>query len=87
MTPDGNECELLDAFVDSYVRWRAACDDVWSTYWAWVECNSGDGAVPFAAYRSALDREETTAVIHHEQARRLSAFALERLRNGQAGAR
>jgi hypothetical protein len=80
MTRRDEESALVDAFLDSYVCWREACDDVWSAYRAWVECDSGDGGLRFAAYRSALDREENTAVIHHVRARRLSTFALERFR-------
>jgi hypothetical protein len=87
MTPHADESALVDAFLDSYVWWREACDDVWSAYWAWVECDTGEGGLRFAAYRSALDREETTAVIHRERARRLSTLALGRLRTTQAGAR
>ena len=82
-----DESVLLDAFLDSYVWWREACDDVWSAYWAWVECDSDEGGLRFAAYQSALDREENTAVVYHERARRLSALALERVRTAQAGAR
>ena len=86
MTLDGDESAHVDAFLDSYVWWREACDDVWSAYWAWIECDSGEGRLRFAAYQSALDREETTAVIHHERARRLSTLALERVRTVLAGA-
>jgi hypothetical protein len=86
MTPDGDESARVDAFLDSYVWWREACNDVWSAYWAWLECDSGEGRLRFAAYQSALDREETTAVIHHERARRLSTLVLERIRTAQAGA-
>jgi hypothetical protein len=84
VTPLDDELALLDASLDSYVGWRAACDDVWSAYRAWLECDSAEGGLRFAAYQSALDREEYTAVIHH---RRLSMLALERLRAVQAGAR
>jgi hypothetical protein len=80
VTRRDEESALVDAFLDSYVWWREACDDVWSAYWAWVECESGEGGLRFAAYQSALDREEHRAVIHHERARRLTTFALERFR-------
>jgi hypothetical protein len=84
MTPHDDDSALVEAFLDSYVWWREACDDVWSAYSAWADCASGEAAVRFAAYESALDREETTAVIHHERARRLSALALEHLRRPKA---
>jgi len=86
MTRRDDESARVDAFLDSYVWWREACDDVWSAYWAWVECDSGEGGRRFAAYQSALDREENTAVMHHERARRLSTLALERFRTTQARA-
>jgi hypothetical protein len=87
MAPHDDESELVDAFLDSYVWWREACDDVWSAYSAWVDAGSGDAGRRFAAYESALDREETTAVIHHERARRLSAPARARFRSPQATTR
>jgi hypothetical protein len=80
MTPHDDECALVEAFLDSYVWWRAACDDVWGAYSAWVDCEPGEAARRFASYESALDREETTAIIHHERTRQLSALALERFR-------
>jgi hypothetical protein len=86
MTLEDDESARVDAFLDSYVWWREACDDVWSAYWAWVDCDTGDGPLRFAAYQSALDREENTAIIHHERARRLSTVARERFRATSAGA-
>ena len=79
-----DESGLIDAFLDSYVWWREACDDVWNTYWAWMDSDAVERRRRFAAYQSALDREETTAIIHCERARRLSAPVLERLRRPQA---
>ena len=86
MTLDDEESARVDAFLDSYVWWRVACDDVWSAYRAWVECESDERRRRFAAYQSALDREETTAVIHSARAGRLSTLVLERLRTARAGA-
>ena len=86
MKRHGDESALVDAFVDSYVWWREACDDVWSTYWAWTDCDPAERDRRFAAYQSALDREETTAIVHCERAQRLSEAALERLRRPAATA-
>jgi hypothetical protein len=84
MTRSDEESALVTRFRTATSWWREACDDVWSAYWAWVECDSGEGGLRFAAYQSALDREENTAVIHHERARRLSTLALERCRTTRA---
>jgi hypothetical protein len=90
-------CGLRQYAAASYVETPRcigceACDDVWSTYWAWTDCDAAELGRRFAAYQSALDREETTAIVHREHAQRLSAPALERLRRpaatapvGQAG--
>ena len=64
---------LFDEFLNSYVDWREASDDVWDTYRYWAGCDSEDRPLAFAAYRSALDWEEHAARIHSERARRLSA--------------
>jgi hypothetical protein len=83
MRPRDDDSAIIDAFLDSYVWWREACDDVWSAYWAWNDCDLGERARRFAAYQSALDREETTAIMHRERALRLSAPGRERLRRRQ----
>ena len=64
---------LIDAFLDSYVRWREACEDVWNTYRSWAECQPQQRPLGFAAYQLALDREEHAAVIHCQWVERVSA--------------
>jgi hypothetical protein len=64
---------LFDDFLNSYVSWREASDDVWDTYRHWAECEPEDRSFAFAAYRSALDWEDYVARIHSDRAQRLSA--------------
>ena len=64
---------LVDAFLDSYIRWREACEDVWSTYRQWAECAPQQRRLGFAAYQSALDREEHAASLHCQWAERVAA--------------
>lgn len=66
---------LTDAFLDSYVSWREACDEVRSAYQRWGSAARGDAALAFAAFLAALDQEERAAGIHWEWAERLGARA------------
>ena len=68
----------IDAFLDSYICWREACEDVWSAYRRWVECKPQQRRLRFAAYQSALDREEHAARIHCQSAERVSTRAKSR---------
>jgi hypothetical protein len=64
---------LFDEFLNSYVSWRDACDNVWETYRRWAECKREDRPFAFVAYRAALDREDHAARMHSDRAQRLSA--------------
>jgi hypothetical protein len=64
---------LTDEFVESYVLWREACDDVDSAYERWDNCEPPQRAVAFKVYRAALDWEEHTADVHSDRAERLGA--------------
>jgi hypothetical protein len=66
---------LIDAFLDSYICWCEACEDVWSAYRNWAECQPEQRSLEFAAYQSALDREERAATIHWQSAARLGTRA------------
>jgi len=66
---------LADAFLESYVCWREACDELHTAYRRWTECNPTQRRLGFAAYRAALDREEHAARVHSQLAQRLAAFA------------
>jgi len=55
-----------DEFLESYDRWREACEDVHIAYGRWASCTSGERGLGFAAYRAALEREERASGIHSE---------------------
>ena len=65
---------LADAFVDSWVSWREASDDVRSAYRWWSECARPQRALAFAGYRAALEREQHAASIHADSAERARAL-------------
>jgi hypothetical protein len=67
---------LTDAFVDSWVSWREASEDVRTAYRSWSECARPQRALAFASYRAALDREQQAASIHSDWAQRVSALGL-----------
>jgi hypothetical protein len=64
---------LADEFLESYVGWREACEDVNSAYERWDNCEPPQRAVAFKVYRAALDWEEHTADVHSDRAERLRA--------------
>src|SRR4051794_9807090 len=66
---------LADEFIDSYVCWREACEDVRSAYGRWAGCQPQRRSLGFATYCAALEREERAATIHSEWAERLGAVA------------
>jgi hypothetical protein len=63
-----------DAFVDSWVSWREASEDVRVAYRRWSECARPQRALAFACYRAALDREQHAASIHSDWAERVRAM-------------
>ena len=66
---------LVDAFLDSYICWREACEDVWGPYRRRAECKPQRRRLGFAAYQSVLEREEHAASIHCQWAARVSTRA------------
>jgi hypothetical protein len=64
---------LTDAFLDSYVCWREACEDVGSAYRRWETCEPPERTLAYDGYRAALDREEHAAHIHSDRTARLRA--------------
>lgn len=52
---------LRDDCLESYAGWREACKDVRLAYQRWANCTPTQRGLAFAAYRSALDREELAA--------------------------
>jgi hypothetical protein len=53
--------QLVDAATDAYVDWREECAGVWDAYERWTHALDIDAAGAFAAYRAALDREESAS--------------------------
>jgi hypothetical protein len=65
-----------DAFLESYVSWRAACIAVRTAYESWRDCEPPLRFLAFDSYRAALDQEEDAARTHSElteQLRRVAA--------------
>ena len=53
-----------DDFVESYVRWREACEDVWRAVERWGNSPARQRSRAFEGYRAALEREEHAARIY-----------------------
>jgi hypothetical protein len=66
---------LAAPFLESYVRWRDACNEVRIAYERWGTAERSDRSLAFAAYRGALDREECAARAHSYCAEQLRAQA------------
>ena len=66
---------FADEFVESYVCWREACEDVRAAYERWVNCEPQQLDMGFATYRAALEREEHAASIYSDWTERLGAVA------------
>jgi hypothetical protein len=67
---------LLDALIDSYVRWREESAAVNVTYRRWTHADGEDRGLRFDEYLAALDREEYAASAYRrlvEQATRKAA--------------
>lgn len=64
-----------DEFVETYVCWREACEDVRRAYGRWMNCEPRERGLRFAAYSAALEREEHASGIHSDWAERLGALA------------
>jgi hypothetical protein len=60
------ECQrhLSNALLDLYVEWREESSAVQLAYDRWREASPGDRAAAFAAYSTALDREERASDIY-----------------------
>ena len=63
---------IVDEFLDSYVSWREACEDVRAAYERWGTSKPPQRTLAFGWYRAALDREEHAARVHSDLAARLS---------------
>ena len=62
--PTVRRAALADAFVDSWVCWREASEDVRTAYRCWNESAGRHRGHAFERYRGALDREQHAASIY-----------------------
>jgi hypothetical protein len=56
--------QLIDEAFARYLDWLAECEAVNAAYGVWSRAPRTDGALPFAAYGAALDREERAASVY-----------------------
>jgi hypothetical protein len=56
--------QLIDEAFARYLDWLAESEAVNAAYWVWSRAVKTDGALPFAAYAAALDREERAATVY-----------------------
>jgi hypothetical protein len=55
---------LVDEAIERYVDWREACAVVSDTYARWSRAPGHERPLSFAAYRAALDQEESAATLY-----------------------
>jgi hypothetical protein len=66
---------LVSEFLESYIYWTEACEDVRSAYQRWRDSKGPSRALEFSLYSAALDHEEYAAAIHSSRTERLRAAA------------
>jgi hypothetical protein len=62
---------ITDEFLESYVRWREASEEVRTAHEHWRTCEPHHRRVAFERYRAALDGEDYAARIHCDWTERL----------------
>jgi hypothetical protein len=65
--------ESADGFLDSWVCWREACEDVRTAYERWARCKAPQRGLAFASYGAALDREDQAARVYSVRTDRVRA--------------
>jgi hypothetical protein len=81
--------QLVDEAFARYLDWLAASEAVNAAYGVWSRAARTDGALRFAAYGAALDREERAASVYSsviDQVAQLLGGGEERLARAQRGA-
>jgi hypothetical protein len=63
---------LVDETIARYVEWRDECEALRASYRAWSLSVGGDRALRYAAYCSAVDREEAAARLYAAMTFRLT---------------
>jgi hypothetical protein len=64
---------ITDEFLESYLRWREASEEVRTAHEHWRTCEPHRRRVAFECYRAALDWEDYAARIHCHWTERLRA--------------
>ena len=54
---------LVDEYLEGWVSWRDACQDVQAAYELWSCALASRRSLAFETYRAALDREESAASV------------------------
>jgi hypothetical protein len=55
---------LADAAVETYLAWRDECDALEDAYGRWIRAGESEGALAFAVYSAALEREEHASEVY-----------------------
>jgi|HubBroStandDraft_3_1064219.scaffolds.fasta_scaffold2098007_1 hypothetical protein len=66
---------LIDRLIELYCDWRSQCWNVRAAYAQFTAATARDRTVAYAAYRAALDREESAAGVYAQQLARVRASA------------
>jgi hypothetical protein len=56
--------QLIDEILARYLDWRAEAEAVDAAYGVWSRAPQAEGALAFAAYGAAVDREERAATVY-----------------------
>ena len=64
--------QLVDDAVLAYVAWRDESATVWAAYGRWSGAAAEEAIRAHAAYKAALDREETAAHVYARLVERVS---------------
>jgi len=62
---------VVDRLIQLYCEWRSECWDVRSAYEQFAAATPDDRPLAYAAYRAALDREESAAGLYAQEIERI----------------
>ena len=71
----GRRRAAVDSALAAYVEWRRECDAVRAAYSTWRSARALDEPRAFDAFKAALDREESAAVLFARRMRRAHRLA------------
>jgi hypothetical protein len=80
--------QLIDEMLARYLDWRAEAEAVDAAYGFWSRAPQAEGALAFAAYGAAVDREERAATVYRSVIDRIEQLfgGEERLAGARRGA-